>query len=289
MLRYVSSPTIDPQLHYTQSPEAEICTPDFIAGVSTGVGSLGPVPTAPAAHPNPLAVKMALFADLAPSEVELLESVTRNVRTVHAEQVIVHEGSRTDHICLLVEGLAYRYKMLSGGRRQILGYLVAGDLCDTHFTLNNRPDHSLAAVCNSKIVRIPIERVAAIIASYPRLAIALSLSALVDSAILREWLVNVGQRDAVQRLGHFLCEMESRFRSVGRVDADGSFDLPVNQTTLADTIGATPVHTNRILQRLRQAGLICLSRRRLTILDRQKLVNLAGFDDNYLRMRVDRS
>lgn len=237
---------------------------------------------------GPLAAKMAAFTPLSLSEIEALEALGRNTQLVRAEQVIIHEGSVTDHICLMVEGMACRYKFLSGGRRQILGYLIPGDLCDTHYTVFNRADHSLAALSDSKIVRIPIEKISVMMATYPRIATALSLASLVDCAVLREWLLNVGQRDAVQRLGHFICEMETRLKSVGRVACDGSFDLPVNQTTIADTIGLTAVHTNRILQRLRQAGLICLRHRRLTVLDRARLVELASFDENYLHLRGHR-
>jgi CRP-like cAMP-binding protein len=107
--------------------------------------------------------------------------------------------------------------------------------------------------------------------------------------ILREWLLNVGQRDALQRLSHFFCEMADRLQSVGEENDDGSFDLPVNQVTLADTLGLTTVHVNRILKRLRGEGLIKLSHRRLAILDRDRLARLGGFDGAYLSPRRGRN
>lgn len=231
-----------------------------------------------------LIAKLSTFIPLGAAETEALRSLTRNICGVSADQVIIHEGIKSDHVFLVVEGLACRYKMLPSGRRQILGYLIPGDMCDAHYMVFNRPDHGMAALCDSKVAKIPIARIAEIVAKYPQLATAFAYSALVDTAILREWLLSVGQRQAEQRLAHLICEIGARLKMVHRVMADGSFDLPINQATLADTIGLTLVHTNRIVQRLRQAGLISLRQRRVTILDRPRLLALAGFDENYLHL-----
>lgn len=231
-----------------------------------------------------LEAKLSRFVRLGAAETDALRQLGRAVHNVSANQVLIHEGIRIDHVCLLLDGMACRYKMLPGGERQILGYLIPGDIFDAHFIVFNRPDHSVAALCNSKIATIPIVRLAATIRKYPRLATAFACSALVDSAILREWLLNVGQRHAEQRLAHLICELQARLKIVHRVSKDGSFDLPIDQVTLADTIGLTLVHTNRILQRLRKAELICLRQRRVTILDYPRLVFLAGFDENHLHL-----
>lgn len=232
---------------------------------------------------NPLIDKLSGFLQLDSAEIAALTSLTRNPRRFAAEHTLIHEGVATNHICLVVEGLACRFKMLAGGGRQILGYLIPGDLCDVHFTLFNRPDHGVMLLSDSQIVQIPIATLAQMIAFYPNIGRALALAGLVDAATLREWLLNVGRRDAIEKLSHFFCEMAVRFRAIGRVSDDGSFDLPVNQTTLADTVGLTAVHINRVLQRLRGDGLIRLRHRRLTILDLARLTAIAGFDEYYLQ------
>ena len=175
--------------------------------------------------------------------------------------------------------------MLVGGRRQIMGYLIPGDICDVHFVMFNTPDHSVALVGDSQVVNIPTHKIRELTLRFPTIERALSLAGLVDCSTLREWLLNIGQRDAMQKLSHFFCEMLVRLKAIDQIHVDGSFELPTNQATLADTIGLTPVHINRTLQRLRTAGLIRLCQRRLTILDAARLAAVAGFDGDYLRIR----
>ena len=233
---------------------------------------------------NPLVRKLETFVTLRTDEIDALEALSRHPKQYRADQTLIHEGAAVDHVCLIVQGLACRYKLLAGGRRQIMGYLIPGDICDVHFVMLNTPDHSLALVGDSQVVKIPTHKIRDLILRFPKIERALALAGLVDCAILREWLLNIGQRDAMQKLSHFFCEMSVRLKAIGRIHDDGSFELPVNQMTLADTIGLTPVHINRTLQRLRTAGLIRLCQRRLTILDPTRLALVAGFDGNYLRM-----
>lgn len=233
---------------------------------------------------NPLVAKLETFVQLGAEEIGALEALCRNPKSYRAEQILIHEGSSIGHVCLIVEGLACRYKLLPGGRRQIMGYLIPGDLCDVHFVVFNKPDHSVALVGDSVVVRIPVHAIMELIIRYPRIERAMSLASLIDNAILREWLLNIGQRSALQRLSHFFCEMSSRLNAIGRVNEDGSFELAANQVTLADTIGLTSVHINRTLQRLRSGGLIRLCHRRLTILDKNRLAAIAEFDEGYLRV-----
>ena len=190
-----------------------------------------------------------------------------------------------DHVYLIVRGMACRYKLLSNGQRQVLGYLIPGDLCDVNFLRLSKSDHSVALLSDALVVKIPMRQMVDLLTCYPRIERALALAALLDIAILREWLLNVGQRNALQKLSHFFCEMMVRLSAIDQTHGDGSFDLPVNQATLADTTGLTPVHINRTLQRLRSDGLITLSKRRLTILQFDRLAAIAGFDDNYLRCK----
>lgn len=235
--------------------------------------------------PSALVTKLSAFGPLGAEEVEALEQLSRNPKPMQSEQILIHEGSPSDSVYLIVSGLACRYKMLAGGRRQILGYLIPGDLCDIHFALANRPDHSVSLTGGSSVARIPTWKISELMLRYPAINRALSLASLIDAVILREWLLSVGQRDALQKLCHLFCEMAVRLEAIGGVNDDGSFELPLNQVTLADTLGLTSVHINRTLQRLRNDGLIRLCHRRLAILDRERLATIAGFDGAYLQLR----
>ena len=240
--------------------------------------------TKPPEARSALATKLGTFVQLSADEIDALEALSRHPKQYRSDQILVHEGASVDHVCLIVQGLACRYKLLVDGRRQITGYLIPGDICDIHFVMFNTPDHSVALVGDSQVVKIPTHKIKELITRSPTIARALSLAGLVDCAILREWLLNIGQRDAMQKLSHLFCEMSVRMKAIGRIHVDGSFELPTNQVTLADTIGLTPVHINRTLQRLRTAGLIRLCQRRLTIIDPERLALIAGFNGNYLRI-----
>ena len=117
----------------------------------------------------------------------------------------------------------------------------------------------------------------------PHQARALWWATLVDEATLREWLVNVGARDAHARVAHLLCELLLRLRTVGLTNGD-KYELPISQVELADTVGLSTVHVNRVLQRLRSLDLITLKGGHLVILDVAKLNEFAGFNPNYLHL-----
>ena len=244
-----------------------------------------PIPHVSAELVNPLITKLRRFASLDASDVEAVNAITAPAKLYLSGKTLFHEGSAPDYAYLFVQGMACRYKLLPSGQRQILGFLLPGDLCDVQFLTLSAPDHSVALLSDAQLVKIPARRIRELLAERPRIDRALAMAALLDFAILREWLLNVGQRNALEKLAHFFCEMQFRLESGGQVDEDGSFELPVNQSTLADTTGLTPVHVNRTLQRLRSEGLIRLCHRRLMILDFERLAALAAFDGSYLRVR----
>ena len=243
-----------------------------------------PLPEHEVVDRNPLVTKLGLLLDFERDEERALHRLCRNPRRLSADQIIVHEDVKSDYVGLILHGMAYRYKYLPSGQRQILGYLIPGDMFDPHFVIRNHPDHSVALLSDALVAMIPVDEVKNVTVRFPRIARAFLLATLLDGAILREWLLNVGQRDAFQRLSHFLCEISIRLTAIGMVDRDGSIAFPINQEMLADTTGLTPVHINRTLRRLRSEHLIVLQQRRLTIIDPEGLAKVADFDRNYLRI-----
>lgn len=174
--------------------------------------------------------------------------------------------------------------MLRDGRRQILGYLLPGDICDLHVTLLGEMDHSIALLTDAEVVAIPAKGLQEVMERHRAIERALWRATLVDEAVLREWLTNLGQREAFSRVGHHLCELWHRMRIIGQVDEDEQFDLPLTQEELGDSLGLTAVHVNRVLKRLRDNGLIALKHKRLTLLDPRRLTAVTGFDADYLHL-----
>jgi CRP-like cAMP-binding protein len=232
---------------------------------------------------NPLIRKLGNYVDLQEGEREALEELTRNSKPISAHTDLIREGDPTDGVYLIMTGWACRYKILPDGERQIMAYFIAGDLCDQRIFVLKRMDHSIGTVTPVAVAVITAQTIIDITDRYPRIARALWWSTLVDEAITREWMVNVGQREALERVGHLICEMFVRLRAVGLVE-NLRFDFPVTQTELADTVGLSTVHANRTLQELRADGLISWKGRRLTILDLNRLTEQSMFNSNYLHL-----
>jgi CRP-like cAMP-binding protein len=236
----------------------------------------------PAGAPSPLVAKLETVARLSADDRDALAALSVNVREMEARRTLIREGERPDHVHLILEGWAARYKLLANGSRQITAFLIPGDFCDLHVTMLGEMDHSIATVTRSRVAFVPRSAMEEA-ASRPSLVRAFWWSTLVDEAVLRSWIVSVGRRDAFEAIGHLMCELYVRLSSVGLTD-DHGYDLPLTQEELADALGLTPVHVNRVLQRMRAEGLISLARGALVIHDYRRLQTASGFSPNYLHM-----
>jgi len=213
-----------------------------------------------------------------------LLSISRHPVPVDRHQRLIQEGDDPRIVFLLLEGWAIRYKVLPNGKRQIVAILLPGDLCDIHIFILDHMDHGIAMLTAGKVVKIPKDTMLAVIDGSPTIAQALWWTTLVDEAVLREWLVNIGGRDALARVAHLICELHVRMGNVGLV-TDGEMHLPLTQTDLAESLGLTSIHVNRMLRQLREQGLITFKSFRLNILDLDGLIEVAGFHPGYLHGR----
>ena len=181
----------------------------------------------------------------------------------------------------MLEGWSGRYKILPDGKQAILAFLIPGDFCDLHIALLDEMDHSIKALSPCKVAFIPRQAISSILNKSDRLTRALGWATLVDEAILREWLVNMAHRPANQRLAHHICEMLLRAKAVG-LTGDHSFEMPLTQDELGDTMGLSTVHINRTLQELRGHGFITTEGKRMIVNDMDGLMEFSDFDPNYL-------
>ena len=206
-----------------------------------------------------------------------------NVRRIRARRDIVREGENPAFVNLILDGWAIRHKMLEDGRRQIMAFLIPGDLCDLNVFILKEMDHSIGALTDLTIAQIPRETFEEIEKGHPRLAQALNWDLLVQLAIQREWTINLGQRSAIERIAHLICELFARLKTVG-LCVEGSCQLPITQTDLSEATGITSVHVNRILQELRGEKLIEWKGREIHVPDMDALKSVAMFNDNYLHL-----
>ena len=231
---------------------------------------------------NVLVRKLEAFGALPDEERTMLDTAIRHSRLVSADQDIIRENETTGDVHLIVEGFACRYKLLKNGNRQIVAFLLPGDFCDLHVFILGAMDHNIATVSPATVADIPRARILEMI-TRPALARALWWATLVDEAILREWLLNNGQREAEERIAHLICELHLRLKTVGLADG-GRFALPITQAEIGDALGLTSVHVNRTLQLLRAQNLITLKHRAMVINDVERLRAMSGFNPNYLHL-----
>ena len=236
---------------------------------------------------SPLIAKLETRAPLREEDREALHTLYDDCRDIGARRSLIREGDRPDHVILMIEGWAARYKLLPDGARQITAFLIPGDFGDLHVTVLGHMDHGITTLTRSKVAFIPRAGIDAL-TERPSLIKAFWWATLVDSAVLRAWIVNVGRRDAAEAVGHLFCELYVRMKNVGLVNGR-RFELPLTQEEIADALGLTSVHVNRVLQRMRSDELISLRQGLLTILDYRRLEEASGFDANYLHIEPYRN
>ena len=234
---------------------------------------------------NQFVRKLTTFADLTAAEVAVLERATARSRKVAAKHDLIREGDKPGPVIVMLTGWAFRYKILPAGTRQITAFLMPGDCCDLHIGLLAQMDHSIQTASPSRVASIARAEMDGLLDDHKGIARAMYRSQLTDEGTLRAWIVSMGRRSSIERVAHLICELYVRAHWIGLVE-DTQFALPLSQIILADALGMTPVHINRVLKELRLAGAMALSRGSLVVMDPLKLVHIAGFDDNYLHRRL---
>jgi CRP-like cAMP-binding protein len=235
-------------------------------------------------EPVALIRKLENFTRLSATDREALQhAVAERIKRFGLREDIIREGDEPTAIYMMLSGWACRYKFLEDGRRQIVAFFLPGDLCDLNVFILRRMDHSLGTLTDVTVAEVRRETFEGILGGHSRVTQALWWDTLVTVAVQREWTVNLGQRDALERLAHLLCELYLRLESAG-LAGDGQCAFPITQTDLADATGLSTVHVNRTLQELRHQGLIRLADRQLVILDLERLKRVALYDANYLHL-----
>ena len=215
------------------------------------------------------------------ADIAAFRALPINVRHWEAGRTVVSDASRPTECVLVIEGFCVRAKTTVTGQRQILSIHIPGEIPDLQSLHLRRMDHDLVAVAPSTLGFISHTSLRALTRENPSVAEVLWRDTLIDAAIFREWIVNVGQRPADSRLAHTVVELRRRLAVNGRA-AGPTFDMPLTQEQISEALGITPVHTNRIIRQLRDDGIVDISRGRVTVLDEAKLAGLAQFDDRYL-------
>jgi CRP-like cAMP-binding protein len=223
--------------------------------------------------------KLEKFGRLSKAERQVIVDASQNVRRVAARKPILHEEDGSQKSCVILAGLACRYKIVEDGGRQIVDFLVPGDFCED----DGHEEYRLGTLSLCTIAYLDNETLGEILERYPRISRSLWRASQADAAVLREWLVNIGRRAADKRVAYLICELCTRLQASDAMAAGGC-TLPVSQIELADATALSTVHINRVLNRLRERRLLTLQRRSIIIKDLVRLKAYAQFQDGYLRL-----
>lgn len=235
---------------------------------------------------EPLLLNLRSHDILTEDEVRDLSSVIVKERRFSAGEDLVSEGARPTYSTLLLDGFSGRYKVLSDGTRQITALHVPGDFVDLHAFLLKQMDHGIVAMSPCHVAFADHSQLRRITEKAPHLTRLLWLGTLVDGAIHREWIVAMGRRSKKAHLAHLICELYVRLQVVQRTNAF-SFQFPLTQLEMADVLGLSLVHLNKTLQTLRKEGAFTWENRTITIVDWERLQEIAEFDPTYLSLVVE--
>lgn len=225
--------------------------------------------------------KLARLAHLDESDRQAIQALRTRIEAHPANSVLVKDGAGAKYCSFLIGGFACRHKETSNGGRQILSFHLPGDLLDLQHLFLSHSDHVVQTLSPATVARVAAEDLRTLVAERPRIAEALWRDALIDAAIAREWVVNVGRRGAMARIAHLLCEYGVR-RDAAGFGPPQRFDLPMTQEQIGDATGLTSVHVNRKLHDLEEMGVIARDRRDLHIRDWPRLMQIGDFDPSYL-------
>jgi CRP-like cAMP-binding protein len=232
----------------------------------------------------PLVDKLAAYLTLSPDEIDFLSDLHEPRRKVPRHRDIIVAGRRYDQLFVLCGGVVSRYKVLPDGKRQVLNVGLPGDLIGLPSSLFDVAVNSVAALTEVTLAPVSFAKLFSVFSRFPRVATALFWSSACEAAMFGEHLVNLGRRSAYERLAHLVLELLVRLRAVGLGD-DCSYNLPLTQELIADVLGLSGPHINRMIRSLRDEGLATIEGQRVTVHDIAGLSSLASFDERYLTRR----
>lgn len=230
---------------------------------------------------GPFARKLRAFVTLSEQDLAQLAALHARRRRFPPGRDMIHQGQLNQTAYILVEGWVCSYKLLPNGSRQILDFKIPGDFLGLRSVMLRTSDHNEEPITEVEASEIRQEELIDAFLNTPRLATAVLWAASRDNAMLVEHLVSIGRRNAAERTAHFLLEMAARLKLVGLGSVNG-YSCPLSQYLLADALGLSAVHVNRVLRELREAGLVTFQNGQVTFDDFDGLVAFADFDRIYL-------
>lgn len=228
---------------------------------------------------------MAERAQLSDADRQAIAALPHTRRRMNAQAYLLREGEPPRTACaLVISGMVLRHKLTGDGARQIVAINLPGELIDLQHVFLNVVDHNVQALTEVELADIGRDVLQQLVRSRPAVARAFWVEGLIASSIYREWVLNVGRRDARTRIAHILCEIATRMHAAGLIEETERFSLPMTQEQLGDATGLTSVHVNRTIKALAAEGLIEHVGRTISIANWRGLQRVGDFNPRYLHL-----
>ena len=225
---------------------------------------------------DPFVARLKNIVDLSPPELESLRKVVESELTIKKRRDLILDGYEYCKLCFVTDGFAARYKLLRNGKRQIVNFVLPGDVVGLPGSFLDRPAASVVALTDMTVRSCSLEAFVRLCFRWPKFGLALSWLAAQEAANYAEHIVDVGRRTPIERLAHLLLETHARLAIVKDAD-EFAFTLPFTQEMMSDALGLSVPHLNRMLTKLRNEGMIAMSERRVEFIDLKGLQQLAQF------------
>ncbi|HLL30178.1 MAG TPA: Crp/Fnr family transcriptional regulator [Allosphingosinicella sp.] len=222
---------------------------------------------------------------LSPEDRAAVRALPFQPRTLEPAAYLVREGEPPEMCAVLLTGFAYRHKVTGDGERQIMSVHMRGEFLDLQNSFLEVADHNVQALTRCEVAMVPVSALRKLAHDHPQVGRAMWIDTLIDAAIFREWIVNVGRRDSISRIAHLLCEFALRLQAAGLAQ-DHRYEMPMTQEQIADCTGLTPVHVNRVLKELGRMGLIDREKRSVSIVQWTRLQQIGDFNTRYLHLEA---
>lgn len=231
-----------------------------------------------------MARRLEMRLPLGDAAARAILSLPYRVRKLRPHDYFVRESQRTSTSAIVIDGYMYRHKLVQDGGRQIVAIHLPGDFVDLQNILLDESDHNVQALTAATVAEFPHADLLELAFRHPTIGKALWRESLIEASLFREWIANIGRRDARARVAHLLCELAVRREAAG-LGPRHSFELPMTQEQIGDAQALTAVHVNRTLRLLETDGLIRRSKRAVTIADWPHLRAIADFSETYLHLK----
>jgi CRP-like cAMP-binding protein len=225
---------------------------------------------------HPFVARLSHLVKLSAADLSSLELIVGGERSIKKRKDLVVAGDEYRNLCFVKDGHAIRYQLLRNGKRQIINVILPGDVIGFPVSFFDRSIYSVVAVSDLTYNVCPLDSFVGLCYEQPQFGLALSWLAAHEAAIYAEHIVDLGRRTPPERLAHFLLEIHARLLAVGRAEKT-SFDLLFSQEVMADVLGLSVPHLNRVMQRLRAERLITSRSHLVKLTDMEGLQRLAHY------------